>query len=66
MYDTSFNTLEFLLSGLFERRRCMRQALYTHCKQTVSPSQCNPPDSSVNVRSRRKRQTEEAPVDGIK
>ncbi|XP_022337633.2 uncharacterized protein LOC111133481 [Crassostrea virginica] len=52
--------------GLFERRRCMRQALYTHCKQTVSPSQCNPPDFSVNLRSRRKRQTEEAPVDGIK
>ncbi|XP_048745195.2 uncharacterized protein LOC125658102 [Ostrea edulis] len=55
--------------GLFDRRRCMRKALYSYCKQTVSPSLCNPPDeSSRNLGSRRKRQTSDIPsaIDSIK
>ncbi|XP_048745128.1 uncharacterized protein LOC125658081 isoform X2 [Ostrea edulis] len=55
--------------GLFDRRRCMRKALYSYCKQTVSPSLCNPPDeSSRNLGSRRKRQASDIPsaIDSIK
>ncbi|XP_062602269.1 uncharacterized protein LOC134263931 [Saccostrea cucullata] len=55
--------------GLFERRQCLRRALYTYCKETASPSLCNPPDgASTTLTSRRKRQAEEVESadDGIK
>ncbi|XP_061194765.1 uncharacterized protein LOC133202918 [Saccostrea echinata] len=49
-----FNDITY---GLFERRRCLRKALYTYCTQTVSPSLCNPPDDSyISQGARRKRQ----------
>ncbi|XP_061194766.1 uncharacterized protein LOC133202919 [Saccostrea echinata] len=49
-----FNDITY---GLLERRRCLRRALYTYCKQTVSPSLCNPPDDSyISQGTRRKRQ----------
>ncbi|XP_061180167.1 uncharacterized protein LOC133188680 [Saccostrea echinata] len=49
-----FNDITY---GLFERRRCLRKALYTYCTQTVSPSLCNPPDDSyISQGTRRKRQ----------
>nr|XP_034328407.1 uncharacterized protein LOC117689954 [Crassostrea gigas] len=51
--------------GLFERRRCLRSALYAYCKQTSSPPLCSPPDEA-SLGSRRKRRTDNAPVDGIK
>ncbi|XP_062601466.1 uncharacterized protein LOC134263170 [Saccostrea cucullata] len=55
--------------GLFERRQCLRRALYTYCKSTASPSLCNPPDgASTTLTSRRKRQAEDVKRfnDGIK
>lgn len=52
-------------AGLFERRHCLRSAIYAYCKQTSSPSLCSPPDEA-SLGSRRKRQTDNAPVDGIK
>ncbi|XP_062618474.1 uncharacterized protein LOC134280055 [Saccostrea cucullata] len=53
-----FNDITY---GLFERRRCLRKALYAYCKQTVSPALCNPPDDSyVAQGSRRKRQASDA------
>ncbi|XP_061194763.1 uncharacterized protein LOC133202916 [Saccostrea echinata] len=49
-----FNDITY---GLFERRLCLRKALYSYCKQTVSPSLCNPPDDSyISQGARRKRQ----------
>ncbi|XP_065924958.1 uncharacterized protein [Magallana gigas] len=54
-----------LTYGLFERRRCLRSALYAYCKQTSSPALCSPPDEA-SFSSRRKRQTDNLPVDGIK
>uniref|UniRef100_K1R9Z4 Uncharacterized protein n=1 Tax=Magallana gigas TaxID=29159 RepID=K1R9Z4_MAGGI len=35
-----------LTYGLFERRRCLRSALYAYCKQTSSPALCSPPDEA--------------------
>ncbi|XP_052705816.1 uncharacterized protein LOC128181455 [Crassostrea angulata] len=51
--------------GLFERRHCLRSAIYAYCKQTSSPSLCSPPNEA-SLGSRRKRQTDNAPVGGIK